>query len=137
MELSKSEKMSQEKKDRLFEMIEMRINGCTFQEIADKYGVSKQYVQQSITNIARTKRGARTTSIDMCVYSNLKMWMEENGIHLCTLNKILGKSSSGAGRIGEKLRGESDFKISEIKAILKESGKTFEYMFSTENEADN
>lgn len=44
-------------------------------------------------------------------------------------------SANNTNIIGMKLRGERDFKISEIKSILKESGKTFEYMFAEkENE---
>lgn len=126
--------MTQENKDRLLEMIKMRLDGCTYQEIADKYGVSRQCVYQAIVNFTRRESSTRVrkSPFDRCIYPNLRQWMYENKITLVKLNRIIGKSLTNTERTSQKMRGESDFKISEIKAILKESGKTFEYMFSTE-----
>ncbi len=126
--------MTQENKDRLLEMIKMRLDGCTYQEIANKYGISRQCVCQAIANFTRREGSARIrkSPLDRCIYPNLRQWMYENKITLVKLNGIIGKSLTNTERTSQKMRGESDFKISEIKAILKESGKTFEYMFSTE-----
>ena len=44
-------------KERLLEWCRMRIEGYTLQEIADKYGVSREWVRASIDlHIAREKR---------------------------------------------------------------------------------
>lgn len=126
--------MTQENKDRLLEMIKMRIDGCTYQEIADKFGITRQCVHQSIANFTRKEDCVRKSPIDRCIYPNLSKWMYENKINLVRLNKIIGRSLTNTKRTSQKMRGESEFKISEIKSILKESGKTFEYMFCTEKE---
>ena len=124
--------MTQENKDRLLEMIKMRLDGCTYQEIAERYGGTRQCVQQSISSFMGKERSVRKSSLDRCVYPNIKAWMLDNNISITSVGKICGLSAKRTDVIGMKLRGERDFKISEIKAILKESGKTFEYMFSTE-----
>ncbi len=124
--------MTQENKDRLLEMIKMRLDGCTYQEIAEKYSITRQCVQQSIASFAGKERSARKSSLDRCIYPNISKWMLDNNISMTSVGKICGLSAKRTDTIGMKLRGGRDFKISEIKAILKESGKTFEYMFSTE-----
>lgn len=126
--------MTQENKDRLLEMIKMRIDGCTYQEIADKYGITRQCVQQSIANITGSERTIRQSSLDKCIYPNIRKWMIDDNISMIKLSKICGLSETNVGVIRMKLCGERQFRMSEIKSLLKESGKTFEYMFSTEKE---
>lgn len=127
--------MTQENKDRLLGMIKMRLDGCTYQEKADKYRITRQCVQQTIANFTGKERIVKKSTLDRCIYPNLRQWMYKNEITLVKLTGIIGKSLTNTERTSQKIRGESDFKISEIKAILKESGKTFEYMFAEkENE---
>lgn len=121
--------MKQENKDRLLDMIKMRLDGYTYQEIADKYGISRQCVQQSIANFTGKERAVKKSSLDKCIYPNLKKYMIGNNISMIKLSKICGLSEASTGAIREKLLGKRDFKISEIKAILKESGQMFEYLF--------
>lgn len=126
--------MTQENKDRLLEMIKMRLDGYTYQEIADKYGISKQCVRQSIANLAGKEGPVRISALDRCIYPNIRKWMIDNNISMIKLSKICGRAEKNTGAVRPKLNGEREFQISEIKAILKESGKTFEYMFSAEKE---
>lgn len=126
--------MKQENKDRLLEMIKTRLDGCTYQEIAERYGVTRQYVQQSISSFVGKERTIRQSSLDRCIYPNIKAWMIDNNISMIKLSKICGLAETHIGAVRAKLCGERDFKISEIKTILKESGKTFEYMFNTEKD---
>lgn len=128
--------MKQENKDRLLKMIKMRLDGCTFQAIADEFGVTRQYVQQTIADATGKVRAVRKSPLDSCIYPNLKKWMIDNGISLIRLSIMCGSCKTRSDVIKKKITGESDFKISEIKEILKESGETFEYMFSIEGEKD-
>lgn len=128
--------MTQGSKDRSLEMIKMRLEGCTYQEIAYKYGVTRQCVQQYIANFTGKERTVRKSSLDRCIYPNIRKWMLDNNISMTNVAKICGLSTKRTCIIGMKLRGERDFKISEIKSILKESGKTFEYMFCTKNKEE-
>lgn len=126
--------MTRENKDRLLEMIKMRLDGCAYQEIADRYGITKQYVQQSIANLVRKEGTVRKSPLDGCIYPNIRKWMLDNNIAMIELSKICGLSDTYTSTVITKLNGEREFKISEIKEILKESGKTFEYMFNTEKD---
>lgn len=126
--------MTQESKDRLLEMIKMRLDGCTYREIGDKYGISKQCVQKSIANFTGKERNGRKARLKECVYPNIRKWIIEKNITMSEFAKICGLSEKCIGVVKMKLKGEREFRISEIKGILKESGKTFEYMFYTENE---
>lgn len=126
---------TQENKERLLAMIKMRLDGCTYQEIADKYGISRQFVQQEIANFTGKERTIKKSSLDKCIYPNLKKYMIDNNISMTKLSKICGLTGIRTDVIKLKLIGERDFKMSEIKAILKESSQTFEYMFAgKENE---
>ncbi len=124
--------MTQENKERLLEMIKMRLDGCAYQEIGDKYGITRQCVQQSIANFTGKGRIVKKSSLDRCIYPNVRKWMLDNDFSMIKLSKICGLSETCIGAVRAKLNGEREFKITEIKAILKESGKKFEYMFSVE-----
>lgn len=128
--------MTQESKDRSLEMIKMRLYGFTYQEIAEKFGVTRQRVQQIVAEFTGKERTARQSSLDRCIYPNIRKWMLDNNISMIKLSKMCGLAETHIGAVRTKLNGEREFKISEIKAILKESGKTFEYMFFTENKEE-
>ena len=122
-------KISYPRRERIIDMVNMRSNGCTLQQIADKYGVSRQFVQQSILNFKKRDGKLREIPLYDCIYPNLKKWMIENEITLTELSEMVGLNSASTNSITSRLNGVRDFKISEVKTILEESGKTFEYMF--------
>lgn len=126
--------MTQENKDRSFEMIKMRIDGCAYKEIAEKFGVTRQRVQQIVAEFTVKERAKKSFNRTGFMYPNILEWMDEKGISLAELSRIIGIGEGNSSRTSKKMRGETEFRLFEIKAILKESGKTFEYMFSTENE---
>ena len=125
---------TQESKDRSFEMIKMRLDGCTYKEIAEKFGVTRQRVQQIVAEFTGKERTKKSFNRTGFIYPNILEWMDEKGISLAELSRIIGIGGENSSRTSKKMRGETEFRMFEIKAILKESGKTFEYMFSTEKE---
>lgn len=127
--------MNQKTKDRTLYMIKMRLDGCTYQEIADKYGLTRQCVQQAIADFTGKERVPKSFDRTGIIYPNMLKWMDENGITLAELSRIIGIGEGNSSRTSKKMRGKTNFRMSEIKAILKESGQTFEYMFA-ENEHD-
>ncbi len=126
--------MTQENKDRLLEMIKMRLDGCTYQEIAERYGVTRQCVQQKLSVIAGNAK-SRTKEIDeKIVFPNLAKWISENQVVKYKLSHMIGGSNNNTNTqiINKKLYGEREFSMSEIKKLLEITGQTFEYLFSTE-----
>lgn len=127
--------MKQKNKDRFLEMIKMRLDGYTYREIAEKFGVTRQRVQQVVAEFTGKERAPKSFNRTGFIYPNIIEWMDEKGISLAELSRIMGIGEGNSSRTSKKMRGETEFRMIEIKAILKESGKTFEYMFAEkENE---
>ena len=120
--------MTEKNKEMAVEMFKMRLDGATYQEIADKYGISKQRVHSLIGNPAKT----RLKTFDYIVYKGLKTWMEENKISIAGLTRIITKTATSSGRTKSKLEGKAQFKLDEIILIIKESGLSFEQLFIQE-----
>ena len=123
---------TQESKEQILEMAQMRLDGYSFQEIADKFGVTRQCIQQKLSVISGQKE-ARPKKIDeKIIYPNLAKWIFENQISKISLSETLGMKSKCTTSIKMKLHGERDFSMSEIKKLIELTGQTFEYLFSTE-----
>lgn len=54
----------------------MRLDGAPLQKIADKFGVTREYIRQ-ITNGA-CNRASVCDRVSDCVYPNIRKWMVEN-----------------------------------------------------------
>ncbi len=80
-----------------------RNSGLTFREIADKYGVSKQFVHQMCSE--STDSLFRGWLKERCIYVNLRNWMNDNKISKKELLQRLGLEalSGNYKRIGQYL----------------------------------
>lgn len=105
----------------------MRLDGYTYKQIADKYGVSKQCIQQALTQI--TNKEAKPNSKDK--YCNLSRWMKTENQKRYAVAQIIGITPYSFSR---KINGKSEFKLSEIKKILQFTGMTFEEAFREEKQ---
>lgn len=65
-----------------------RENGLTYQQIADKYGVSKQNVQQACGKY-QPKR-FRYFNEKHCIYVNFRKWLNDNNITCSELIRRIG-----------------------------------------------
>lgn len=119
--------MNSEKKERLIEMFKMRLDGSTYQEIADKYGVTRQFVHQSLG----AGKGLRPAKYDRVIYKGLRVWMSENEITVLKLHRMLfsNTNSNNTSPTRDRLTGKRQFQLSEIIFIINESGLTFEELF--------
>ena len=122
--------MTEENKKRAVEMFRMYLDEYTYQEIADKYGISKQRVNL----ILNPKNNKLESKYDCVVYRGLKKWLIENNYRLIDLQRYLsGKEQRQiCTYTKKKLSGETDFKISEIIKIIQLTGMTFEQLFTQE-----
>lgn len=120
-----------ESKERLMDIIQMRIDGYTIQQIADKYGVTKQCIQQKLSVIAGSQRSRPKGVDERIIYPNLARWIAQERITRYGLSHMLGlsKNNKVATTINKRLYGETDFSMSEIKKLLEITGYTFEYLF--------
>lgn len=102
----------------------MRLDGKTFQEIGDEFGVSKQCIEQML---GFHQRKARTSIAVKCIYKGLAGYLQEEKISIAKMTELLEAKTPYI--VSKKLSGEKEFKISEIKKILQITGQTFEECF--------
>jgi len=114
-------------KERFMDMVSMKFDGYTLQEIGNKYGVSKQYVQESFSSFFTPNKDA----VRNCIYPNLKKRCLENKISVKQLSEMTGVNHT---TIRDFFKGK---RIPKTKTILKMSeitGLTVEQMLSLEEE---
>ena len=109
-----------------------RLNGMTLQQIADKYGVSKQTVHKCIGN--RRIPNFRPFTEQNCVYPNLRVWLNENGVSLQEFTRRMGEAGyvGNSSAVGTWFRGVCYPTKVSIDRILKVTGLTYEQLFATE-----
>lgn len=112
-------------KEELIDACSMRINGHTLQEIADKYHMSKQGMQQSLIHAMRSRPR------DKYVFPRIAHWMSSSGE---TQHSISQKTGINQTTISTYLSGKSSPSMRFISEILKISGMTFEEAFFKEED---
>jgi transcriptional regulator with XRE-family HTH domain len=116
---------------RLEEFTIYRSQGMTYKEIAEKCGVSRQYVAQTCAkgNAAHFKAYTK----DECVYEGLRNWLNSNFVNRYGLWRIIKGVEINAGswyvNLRHRIEGITDFKKSEIDRLLDASGLTYEQLF--------
>lgn len=114
--------MKMTKEDKV-EAFRMRLEGRTLQEIGDRFGVTRAYIHQILTD----EMGRRAFKIS-CVYPGLEKWMREHEMPPTRLREEMGMFAR-TERLCSRLDGKTQFKINEIKLILEITGMTFEEAF--------
>jgi transcriptional regulator with XRE-family HTH domain len=107
----------------------MRVDGFTFEQIGQEYGVSKQSIQQALNNVVNgSRRVSRYTH-----YRNLIIWLEENGI---SATRFAKQSGITPYILRGKLKEGRSFTQKEIIRICKNTGLSFEQLVEGEYEDD-
>lgn len=120
--------MTREEKIKAFEM---SLDGATYQEIADTFGVTRQCIEQGLT-----RKIWRAPKKYECVFPTLKNWLLERRVSIPRFNEK-AKVCKSDNTLRRKLDGSFEFTMSEIKAILAFTGMTFEEAFWREEPASD
>ncbi len=105
----------------------MRLEGSTYQEIADKFGVTKQHVQHILTGVC--ERSPRR-GLDTVVFPSIRNYMEEKELTFAALSRLCGLR---VGTIINGLCGITDMTKKTIDVILDATGMTYEQAFYKES----
>lgn len=93
-------------KEEKIQAYSMRLDGCTYQEIANKFGVTKQCIQQNIGTVGVTTDNIRRVLqlSENCIYSGLAKFIKENEISPAVLADVIGVCRVSAYQriVGEK-----------------------------------
>lgn len=123
-------------KDKI-KMFEMRIRGCTLQEIGDEYGITRERVRQIMqSSISRSTSMIRGR--EGIIYPNISKWLKDNDVSLEEFKSALQIEQNlkykNATRLSHILKGKGEFSMSEIRGILKITNMTFEEAFQSNKE---
>lgn len=106
----------------------MRLGGSSLQEVADKFGVSREYIRQ-ITPPTGTLAQTRS-SYEKCIYPNISSWLYENRYSYNRFSKLICCTCTS---IYNALIGKTDPSKCLIDKILDATGMTYEVAFEQKN----
>lgn len=111
-----------------------REKGLTYQQIADKYGVSRQVVAQACGRYQRSRYRIWTPS--MCIYPNVRNWLNKNQITCGELIRRMGwvPYSTNYVKVRDYLTGETYPQKVTIDKFLEVTGLTYEEFFKTDKD---
>lgn len=108
--------------DQKVEMYRMRLEGKSYQAIADRFGVSRQYVHQLFGQKYKSEP-YRNVNVQ---YTGLRKWMNESHYSVAKLARESGCTDHSYGTITSYLQGSPRMDIDSIRKILRFTGLTFE-----------
>lgn len=111
--------------DQKVEMYRMRLEGKSYQAIADRFGVSRQYVYQLFGQKYKSEP-YRNVNVQ---YTGLRKWMNESNYSVAKLARESGCTDHSYGTITSYLQGSPRMDIDSIRKILRFTGLTFEEAF--------
>ena len=116
------------------QMANMRDSGKTYQEIAEKFNISKQRVYQIIgSNGPKFFRHITATG---CIYNGVRQWMNDNKVSITEMTRRLygNYSPVNFNRVRNKLNGSASITKKYIDKILEITGLTYEVAFAVDSE---
>lgn len=112
--------------DQKVEMYRMRLEGKSYQDIADRFGVSRQYVYRLIGQQCKSEP-YRNVNVR---YTGLRKWMNESNYSVANLARESGCTDNHSYvTITSYLQGSPRMDIDSIRKILRFTGMTFEEAF--------
>lgn len=122
-------------REQKIEMFSMRLDGCTLQEIGNKFGISRERVRKILESTVQ-KESQMKKAREKVIYPNIAKWMGKNQISMGDFAGLIGLAESPGNqlRLSRKLQGGIGLRIVDIKKILNVTGMTFEEAFHTEQE---
>lgn len=108
---------------------EERKKGLTYQQIADKYGVTKQTVGCACGVYNKNK--FQFVTAQRCIYVNLRNWMNKNQICVNELARRMGLEPAGRNmqQMQRLLKGLFYPRKPHIDRLIEITGLTYEQLF--------
>ena len=115
-------------KENIMKMFEMRLEGKTLEEIGQHFGVTRQRVMQILDY--KIEKACAGRKISKCIFPGIVNWLYKNEMTLKELCN--GINCMCVTAFYQKMHGEKELKMSQIRAILAFTGMTFEEAFGEE-----
>ncbi len=119
--------------DQKVEMYRMRLEGKSYQAIADRFGVSRQYVYQLFGQKYKSEP-YRNVNVQ---YTGLRKWMNESNYSVAKLARESGCTDNHSYvTITSYLQGSPRMDIDSIRKILRFTGLSFDEAFGEAEQED-
>ena len=107
-------------------------DGHSTADVARKYGVSRQYVQQVSGKWGKHRFLIVTEK--QCIYPNWRKWMNENKVSRAEISRRIGNNGQGLNiqQISDYMSGKRWPHKNVMDRLLLVTGMTYEEMFSYE-----
>lgn len=112
-----------------WQMVDDRDAGMTYKQIAEKHGVSTQYVAQVVGKYNPSYFKVITET--GCVYVNLRKWMNENKVSKSELLRrmYIEPHPENLERLRNVMRGVSNPRKDYIDRMIEATGMTYKKLF--------
>lgn len=113
------------------QVIQDRQSGMSCKEVAERHGISMQYV--SLITSGCCTDGFKRITEKRCIYPNLRSWMNANK---CSVTELVGKmylstsAMNNVTKMSRILRGETVPKKDWIDALIEVTGMKYERLFA-------
>lgn len=113
------------------QIIQDRQSGMTCKQVAERHGISVQYVSMITSGCCGTD-DFKTVTPQRCIYPNLRRWMNENkcGVPELVGRMYLSRESANVAKLRRILRGETIPTKDWIDSLIDVTGLTYERLFS-------
>lgn len=117
--------------------LELREQGYTYTQIAQKIGVSRQRVQQICGK--QVSYMFQHIKAEACIYPNLRAWMNENKVSRNEFVRRMGYTADALNitRLSRIMKGEQHPRKYFIDLMLKVTGMPYEEMFAVNEDGNN
>ena len=115
------------------QMLDMRLDGYSFEYIGECFGVSRQRVCQILSGKDSPRRNAISKQNRLIRYEfpNIAIWMNEND---CSLAMLAEKTHITAATLSKQLLGHSEPTLKTVREIIEIIGLPFEVAFERKTE---
>lgn len=117
------------------QMLDMRLDGYSFEDIGERFGVSKQRIQQILSGKDSGKRNAtsKQNRLDRYIFPKIAIWMNEHDYTLVMMAEEIGVSPT---TLSGQLLGKNEPPLKTVRKIIEITGMPFEVAFErrVENE---
>lgn len=115
------------------QMLDMRLDGYTYERIGERFGVSRQRIQQILSGEGSGKRNAtsKQNRLERYVFPNIAVWMNEHDYTLTMMAEEIGILPT---TLSKQLLGNSEPPLKTVRKIIEITGLSFEVAFERKAE---
>lgn len=119
--------------EKLIAIMTMRMNGETLQQIADKYGCTRENIRQIIGRGNRIMRGEGRGNMSI-IYPNIREYMRENSV---SMSDLANGSGICYGNLNNVLKGRHNISLRNAFKVARFLGMTVDEAFATDEPTQN